>query len=287
MLPTAITIVIFISLESVSAEENAGLGVYGEVPGLDPSPYYRVELRKENSNSWLTPFTFLTECPGDKFCNTTGVFRHLANWSNSYINFEMEQAVNVEIKITKLFGDPITKAVVRPMKAALSCEIKEEEVYIIINKPVLFTVDINGQMDDQDTGRLPNKRGFYDGPPIHTITIFANPVISKPSLDDPGVYQVSPGEEAPTEGSWHTLYFLPGLHDIGIEFLTHANKSYYIPGNAIVYGTLSNNDTLNDDGHNIHIFGHGTLSGDKLPHPNYSDTPEDEKWKYKAVKIKS
>ena len=116
MLPTAITIVILISLESVSAEENAGLGVYGEVPGLDPSPYYKIELRKENSNSWLTPFTFLTECTGDKFCNTTGVFRHLANWSNSYINFEMEQAVNVELKITKLFGDPTTKAVVHPMK---------------------------------------------------------------------------------------------------------------------------------------------------------------------------
>ena len=51
--------------------------------------------------------------------------------------------------------------------------------------------------------------------------------------------QVSPGQEAPTEGPWHTLYFLPGLHDVGLDFLIRANKSYYIPGDAVVYGTLS------------------------------------------------
>ena len=50
---------------------------------------------------------------------------------------------------------------------------------VVIDKPGLFTVDINGQMDDQDTGKLPNNRGYYDGPPIHTLTIFANTFISK------------------------------------------------------------------------------------------------------------
>ena len=111
--------------------------------------------------------------------------------------------------------------------------------------------------------------GYYDGPPIHTVTIFANPFLSAPSLEDPGVLQVSPGQEAPTEGPWHTLYFLPGLHDIGPAFRVHANRSYYIPGEAVVYGTM-NNDHVWEDGHDIHIFGHGTLSGDKLPHPDYA-----------------
>ena len=40
----------------------------------------------------------------------------------------------------------------------------------------------------------------------------------KPSVDDAGVETVNPGEEAPTEGDWHTLYFLPGIHDIGLNF---------------------------------------------------------------------
>ena len=263
----------------------SGLSVYGPVPGLAPSPHYSVQVREEGRQPWLSPFTLLTECTGETFCNTTGIFNHLANWSNSYVNFEMEEGVNVEVKITKLLGDPVIKAVVRPQAAAASCQIKDGEVHVVIDRPGLFTVDINGQMDDQDTGKLPNNRGYYDGPPIHTITIFANPFIDKPSLEDSGVYQVSPGEEAPSEGPWHTLYFLPGLHHIGMEFRTQANKSYYIPGDAVVYGTLTNDD--NDAGEGVHIFGHGTLSGDRLPHPNYSPSPQSEHWKYRPVSIKS
>ena len=275
---------IFLSLLSltgvVAGLSQAGpgvLGVYGPVPGLPPSPYYRLQVREEGAQAWLETFTLLTECTGEKFCNTTGVFRHLANWSNSYLNFEMSEDVRVEVKITKLYGDPVTKAKVRPETAA-SCEVREGEVFLSLDRPALFTVDINGQMEDQDTGWKPtgdHTGGFYDGPPIHTLTIFANPTLSKPSLSDPGVHQVSPGQEAPTEGPWHTLYFLPGLHDIGTAFRLHANRSYYIPGEAVVYGTMNNNKTYSD-GHDILIFGHGTLSGDKLPHPDYAGPDVDD-----------
>ena len=68
-----------------------------------------MKVRELNTPSWLSPFTFLTECTAEKFCNTTGVYRHLANWSNSYVNFEMEENVSVEIKIRSLWGDQITK----------------------------------------------------------------------------------------------------------------------------------------------------------------------------------
>ena len=112
-------------------------------------------MREEGAEAWLDTFTLLTECTGEKFCNTTGVFRHLANWSNSYLNFQMEEELSVEVKITKLSGDPVRKAVVRPERAAASCEVREGEVYLSLDRPALFTVDINGQMDDQDTGRLP------------------------------------------------------------------------------------------------------------------------------------
>ena len=229
-----------IGLVAGSQGDNERLGVYGPVPGLAPSPYYRLQVREEGSDSWLDTFTLLTECTADKFCNTTGLFNGLQGWSNSYLNFEMKEGVEVEVKITKLYGEAVTKAAVHPREAASSCEVREGEVYLSLDRPALFTVDINGQMDDQDTGMLPNNRGFYDGPPIHTVTIFANPFLSKPSLEDPGVLQVSPGQEAPTEGPWHTLYFLPGLHDIGPAFRLHANRSYYIPGEAVVYGTMYN-----------------------------------------------
>ena len=38
------------------------------------------------------------------------------------------------------------------------------EAVISLDQPCLFTVDINGQMDDQDTGKLPMNRGVYEGP---------------------------------------------------------------------------------------------------------------------------
>ena len=275
-----------IGLVAGSQGDNERLGVYGPVPGLAPSPYYRLQVREEGSDSWLDTFTLLTECTADKFCNTTGVFGHLANWSNSYLNFEISEDARIEVKITKLYGDPVTKAVVRPETAG-RCEIREGEVHVVITKPVLFTVDINGQMEDQDTGRDPNTGDIYSGPPIHTLTIFANPFLSKPSLEDPGVLQVSPGEEAPTEGPWHTLYFLPGLHDIGLEYLIHANRSYYIPGDAVVYGTLSKDENIYEDGENIQIFGHGTLSGDKLPHHDFAPNPPEDSWKFRSIRIRS
>ena len=278
--------ILSLRVSSVSAADTKRLSVYGPVPGLSPSPFYSVRLREEREESgWLTPFTLLTECTADKFCNTTGAFDLLANWSNSYVNFQLEEEVRVEVRIRKLWGDPVTKAVVRPVTAAVSCEVVEGEVLVVIDRPVLFTVDINGQMDDQYTGRDPDTGDFYRGPPIHTVTIFANPFLAPPDLEDPGVVEVSPGEEAPSEGPWHTLYFLPGIHDVGMEFRTHANRSYYIPGDAVVYGTLTNND--NDEGQGIRIYGHGTLSGDRLPHPNYSDSPQSDHWKYRPVSIKS
>ena len=71
------------------------------------------------------------------------------------MNFEMESGTEVEVKITKLWsgegimeGLDVTKAVVRPESVA-TANIVNGEVIVKINKPCLFTVDINGQMDDQ------------------------------------------------------------------------------------------------------------------------------------------
>ena len=66
------------------------------------------------------------------------------------------------------------------------------------------------------------------------------------------------------------------------------NKRYYIPGDAIVYGTMNNNKE-NKEGKFIKIFGHGTLSGDKLPHPDYAEPPiaDDEYFIYHPIDIDS
>ena len=214
-------IITLLCLPLVTAQESPNLSVYGEVPGLSPSPYYSFRVREKGSGDWINTFALVTECTLEKYCNTTGYYDLMADWSNTYINFEMKDGIEIEIEITKLYEGSIEKAVVHPQKAAEQCTLHDGKALVTIKKSGLFTVDINGQMDDQDTGKTP-EGPFYDGPPIHTLTIFANPfIIGKPSGEDTGVRSVVPGQEVPSEGDWHTLYFLPGIHDIGLSFPVH------------------------------------------------------------------
>ena len=71
-----------------------------------------------------------------------------------------ENGSAVELEITMLFGnETISKAVVHPLSAADNCVVKNGKAHVTISRNGLFTVDINGQMDDQDTGRLPGSKG--------------------------------------------------------------------------------------------------------------------------------
>ena len=56
------------------------LSVYGEVPGLEPSPFYKFNVRKEGSKEWFDTFAFVTECTLEKYCNTTGYYGALGQW---------------------------------------------------------------------------------------------------------------------------------------------------------------------------------------------------------------
>lgn len=235
------------------------LHVYPPVPGLNASGHYQVRLRTVGGE-WQRAFAYETACKAIKK-DTDAYFDTLAGWTHAYVNFEMTAAVEVEI--TRVGGEPIRRAAVHPKRKAAACSVEDGRALVRLDRPCLVAVDIDGQMDEQDTGK------GYDGPPIHTISLFANPPLAgKPKPGDPDVFTVKPGEMPPTDGSWTTLYFLPGVHDIGLAYPLRANCHYYIPGDAIVYGTLSSREW--GQGKNIRIFGHGTLSGARLKHPEYA-----------------
>jgi hypothetical protein len=249
-------------LAGLSATDGStdGLVVYPPVPGLAASEHYKVRVRSVgDSNEWQSAFAWETrgKTPEKK---TDAYFDTLAGWTHTYVNFETAGAV--EIEIARAGGQPIRTAAVHPQRKASSCSIKDGKALVRLDKPCLVAVDIDGQMDSQDTGK------GYNGPPIHTISIFANPPLAgKPKPNDPGVQTVKPGEPPPSDGPWTTLYFLPGIHDVGLAFPLHPNRQYYIPGDAMVYGTLSNRKS--GDGHHIRIFGLGTLSGSRMKNPKY------------------
>ncbi len=244
-----------------SVAQDNGLIVHSDVPGEKASDQYTLSVKPlEGNTAWHKAFAFITHAKEGK-----NYFSHLNGWSNTYINFEMLRPVQVEI--TRVDGKPILSAVAHPRRKVNACEIRDGKAYITIMEPCLIAVDIDGQMDDQNTGH------GYKGPPIHTVTIFANPPIKdRPEPNDSSVFTVAPGEIPPSDGPWKTLYFLPGVHDLGIAFPLHANRNYYIPGNAIVYGTLSNHNKW-DNGNNIRIFGYGTLSGARVTHPKFASPP--------------
>jgi len=163
-------------------------------------------------------------------------FDYLKDWS--YTNIEMSGAV--EFEISKVNGDPITKAVVHPLSKGIATTIIDGKAYFTMGEPALVAIDIDGQMDDTDTGNNNVDGSFYAGDPIHTLSVFANPIMDKPDPGDAGVAVVNAGDPLPDPSTYETLYFGAGIHNIGIDFRVKSYKSYYIPGDAIVYGIFSN-----------------------------------------------
>ena len=253
--------VCFGSAEFFARAENV---FYQPVPGLAPSDKYTVRVCSLGSTNWQPLFVWKTVSVPN--WTNDAYWQVLSNWTHSYVNFELDTPVEVEI--SRVDGVAITNVAPHPASQVAWWAAENGKAYLTMNHPANVAVDINKQMDGQDTGYMKPPGVSYHGPPIHTISIHANPPLAdRPDTNDPSVYVVRPGVVPPSTGTWSTLYFLPGVHHIGLAFPIHANKNYYIPGDALVYGTFSN--TKWSDGHNIRFFGYGTLSGALWQNPTY------------------
>lgn len=290
---------LFVRLCVETVEGN--LGVYPAVPGLAPSEYYSFSVQKvsalnasnlQDVTNWETPFAWFTKCKDYDPLNPTAYYSDfIGSWTHTYCNFEIDSHTPIVVKISRLNkvgapSGPITTAAVHPARMVDSCKVINGDVYVTMSQPALIAVDIDGQLDSRDAPRAIEGefsaaafpyRNEMDG--VHAVTIFANPFIEdKPDLNDPSVFAVEPGTAPPTDGNWTTLYFKPGVHKLSVTttgeermwemtdpLTLRNNKSYYLPGDAIVYGNL--HDYMDDaDSENIRVFGHGTLSGEKMDH---------------------
>ena len=277
--------------------------VYPFVTGLAQSPHYRFRVREVGSPTWSSAFAWFTKCdddiPGQQATN--GYYGdQIGGWSHTYANFEMANHVPLEVEIQRL--DPVSgtqidiqTAVPHPRRRVKSFRVENGRAIVTIDQPALFAVDIDGELDTLDLNQTPYGAGnTTNEDAIHTVSVFANPfILDKPSASDPGVCAVSPTatQPPPSDGlcpatgqPWTTLLFEPGVHqifdgtwDIGERFRLRSDRSYYIPGDALVHGNMTNDDD-DSDGNNIRIFGHGTLSGERIPHfPNDDDSFHDNK----------
>ncbi|MCX6309683.1 MAG: hypothetical protein NTY32_12945, partial [Bacteroidia bacterium] len=265
---------------------NDTLVVYKDVPGLAPSEFYTVRVRSEATlNQWvdcyanITRNLFQTLTPYANNQKVGGYYQeNTKDWSHTYVNIEMSLNSQVEVEISpkngfKINAQDFYKAAVHPSQRADSATVSGGKVYFKLSNPASITVDINGQMDDyQPIDITPLVRLSDPNRIVHTITIFAHPVLTKPLETDPNVFLVDTGVQPPTNLGLKTiLYFRPGVHDVGLNFKLQPGIKYYIPGDAIVYGTLNNIGVPGigalGNGDNIKIYGLGTISGDKINHP--------------------
>ncbi len=254
------------------------------------------------ATNWETPFAFFTRCVDYDPNKASAYFdEYVGGWSHTYCNFEMDPHTPIVIKIhrrtqaemntlgivSQAPKGPITNAVAYPTRKVDSCQIINGDVYVTMSNPALIAVDIDMQMDGRDAPRnLPTGWGEaafpfrYESNATHAVTIFANPFIEdKPDTNDTAnVHVVYPGQKPPTNFTESVLYFAPGVHKLSVDtsgnerewmdadrIIPISGKSYYLPGDAIVYGNFSDGaDQASSQ--SIRIFGHGTLSGAKIPH---------------------
>ena len=278
--------------ESTKVFENGTnkLIVYSDVPGLTPSDKYTIRVRSAaTNNEWVDVFAHYTynralELPNipkiDGSYQVTTVqhyARHTGGWSHTYGNIEMSNSTPVEVEITAKNGFKIGrkdffKATVHPAQKASLATIVDGKIYFTINNPGQLVIDINGQMDDYNAAINPI------GHPVHAISLFANPVIKKPSLNGSRVHYVEPGLDSAAlrqinPATFDTLYFKSGVHNAGKDFKIYPGKTYYIPGDAMFYGNVNNlgvpQGSYSKNGENIKIYGYGTISLAKITHPLY------------------
>ncbi len=263
------------------------LVVYKDVPGLAPSDKYTIRVRSAaTNNEWVQCFANYTynryydfPVPSPKPSNIMAYIMHTGSWSHTYANVEMSENSPIEVEISKI-GDAlldgvsvIEKSAVHPSHKVYDKRDENGKVYFKINKPCQVVIDINGQMDDHNAGFAE----YAQIGPVHAISFFANPVIKKPATSGPGILYVTAGTKPSTTEVYETLVFGPGVHNIGAGFMVHSKRSYYIPGDAIVYGSFSNdgaptpvNALTNCDG--ITFYGYGSISG--IYNPHYQNTAE-------------
>ena len=139
--------------ESTKVFQNGDdmLIVYADVPGLaQPGEYYKIRVRSNASNNeWQECFGLVTRSLYEY--SNENYFDNLEGWTHTYANIEMNSAVEVEI--SKADGSPITKAAVHPTAKGSAVTITDGKAYFTMDEPALIAVDIDGQMDDHDTGR--------------------------------------------------------------------------------------------------------------------------------------
>jgi len=264
MRKTLFFFLIITSVFSFKALQGQELLVYDNIPDRSTSDHYlcRVKFESEDGTAWRDAFVLQTTAKDDGDGNTGNYFDILEGWTASWISFESDfNGDNVIVEISKKDGTDITKAMVRPVGDASAATIVNGKAYVTFTEAANVNLDINGQLEDNYTGY------GYTGPDVHTISLFANPIFEIPDVNQAQVRLLQPNEDINSlnRDDWQTIVFAPGVHDIGLAFQILDNETLFIPGDAVVHGTIHPLDAWGDASSQFFkVYGSGTLSGENI-----------------------
>jgi len=265
-------------LESASA--TPPFRVFTSIPGRNASTHYTAQVRAAGSTEWSPTMVLMTtgKEPG------CGYFAHLTGWTQSWLSLEVNQVDEIEILIQRLSSPIKTASVVPATTGAVVQNVSSEGVIVSLTTMAQVYLAVDGGMNDVDTGPA------FTGE-MHTMTIFANPILQAPDASDPNVMVIQPSDwdnganplaEAPPAGT--TVVFEAGVHwpqlayfhmdvpTVGVPdgywpiIPTYGSTTYFLQPDAIVMAAMQMNVPWMFKPWALH--GYGALSGEAMNRMN-------------------
>lgn len=260
---------------------------------LPISDKYTVEIKKDD-NTWVSALTLISRAAenGTKMApafpnhvpddlNTeNNYYDNLLGWTHSYTNLVYKRNASIQVRITKNFNSSFAISAastkIYPADKVSNVHVTGGKLYFTLKPNGQVAIDINGAYGSSKlTTYMPSNTQKPNNDKYHMLSVHSNPQIKRPKsgLTVPAgslkyVYDQFDGVTK------NTMIFGPGVHNVGLDFKLKHGATYYIPGNAIVYGTFNNiltgstgvADKFDDNINKVTISGHGTISGAKIMH---------------------
>lgn len=227
-------------------------------PGIVPSSQYTVLLSRHHQS--ISSFVYQVQNPGflpngePSGVSSSSTLEHATSWTS----FSFAGSVTVEVTNSS----PFTSARILPSHAQIIPIVSGDSVFFTLEQPGQFAVDFC------TTGATCTEAN--DTNLTNPMLVFANPMEdNRPNPTDSNVLSVRPGLSVrsgetvpPLSGGQDTIYFGPGIYDLGLTpFIIASNQSVYLAAGAYVKGFFA----FALGATNAAIQGRGILSGEDLP----------------------
>ncbi|MGA9241896.1 MAG: FG-GAP-like repeat-containing protein [Silvibacterium sp.] len=226
--------------------------------GITPSSQYTIRLGHHGRS--VNSFVYQIQNPGflpngqPSGISSSSTLEDATSWTS----FSFAGSVTVEVTNSNSFKS----ARILPSHAQIIPIVKGNSVLFTLHHPGQFAVDFCATGDTCTEAN--------DTDLTNPMLVFANPIEDRrPDPRNPDVLSVRPGLFVPSgetvprlNSAQHTLYFGPGIYDLGLTPLTiDADEKVYLAGGAYVKGFFAFGLAAT----NAAIEGRGILSGEDLP----------------------